>query len=273
MKRLKSYVTGLAVMGLLCVTCLAIILSNNIVGKSQDVSFSVSADKQAVYLGEMVRLEFQFYNRGEYPVQIPSGGVMSGNVRILIAKEGSDYREYNTSGWGRKPEKVVTLGQQQVFRADNTNATILWNFKPDYSHLNADAAKAEDKQRKAILTNYAFPEAGTYFVKAISCVVDGTKGCSIPIESKPIKITVSEPRGEDLEVWQKLKHNPKLGQFMQHSGTSKSDINLIGEIEQIINQYPSTFYAQSLRQSLDRFHEKEAERKAYLEKLEHQKRP
>lgn len=270
---MKFYNAIFAIIIWLSLTLLAIAFADNILGQSQDVSVSVIADKNSIYLGEIISLEFEFHNARENAVQIPTGGVMSGNIRIFIAKKGAEYRIYNTSGWGRSSEKVVTLSPNQSYKADNTNATILWNGKPDYSHLNTDAAKEADKFDNRILTDYAFPEAGTYLIKAVSCLIDGIKGCSIPIESKPLQITVVEPIGEDLEVWKKLKNNPKFGLFLQTNGNSlrEEDKLVIDEIKSLVETYPNSRYAQPLQQSLEKFKASEAKRQEYLQQMQNKK--
>ncbi|MGI8788057.1 MAG: hypothetical protein ACR2HG_09885 [Pyrinomonadaceae bacterium] len=269
MKRKNVHI--LIVTILLFASLLTAIFASNNLEQSKKVAFTVKSDKNNISLGEIVSLEFEFVNEGESAVRIPSGGVMAGNTEIFIAKKGESYRRYFRSDWGRKNEKVITLASNQKHKIDDTNATILWNGKPDYSHLNSDAAKRADKQDNRILTDYAFPDAGTYLVKATSCLIDELKGCSVPIESKPIEIKVSEPVGEDLEVWNQIKGNRGLAMLMQKgefdTGKEAEKQQLTNGVEQILEKYPNSIYSSYLKPNLEKYKTNEARRNDFYKNV------
>ena len=66
---------------------------------------------------------------------------------------------------------------------------ILWNGKPQVSHLNEDAAKRLLKGK--ITTEYALPEPGVYFIKA-HCLV---RENATAIQSEPAQSVINEPIG------------------------------------------------------------------------------
>jgi hypothetical protein len=83
-----------------------------------------------------------------------------------------------------------------------------------------------------------------------------------------------------LEVWYRIKDNGDIGYFLQegeivrgryHKPEERAKFQQ--EVERLLNQYPNSFYAQSLRQSLDKFKANEEKRKASLEKMKQQKQP
>ena len=93
-----------------------------------------------------------------------------------------------------------------------------------------------------------------------------------------MKITITEPNGENLDVWNKIKDNGDIGYFLQEGDlirgryyTAEERAKFQQEVQQIISEHPNSFYAQSLRQSLDKFRASEAERQEYMKKLYKQK--
>lgn len=92
-------------------------------------------------------------------------------------------------------------------------AVAYLNKRPKLSHLRPAAAEQVKKER--ILTDYVFPEARTYFVKVVHSVLfKGTE--RVRPESKPTRVIVEEPTGEDFSVWEKIKDRPEIGFFIQH---------------------------------------------------------
>lgn len=269
----------MGVSSLLLASLLTAIFASNNLGQSEKIAFTVKSDKNNISLGEVVNLEFEFFNQGETAVQIPNGGVMAGNIEVFIAKKGESYRKYFRSDWGRIDGEVdlITLAPNQNRKIDNTNATILWNGKPNYSHLNPDAAKRADKQDNKILTDYAFPDAGIYLVKAASCLIDELKGCSISIESEPIEIRVNEPVGEDLEVWNQIKGNRGIAMLMQKglfdTGKEVEKQKLTTQVEQIIERYPNSIYSSYLKPNLEKSRARETKRDEFYKNIKPSQKP
>lgn len=259
------------VYALIVITCLitslltAIVASNNLEEKEK-IALRLKANKNNISLGEPIQLEFEFFNESTTSVRIPTGGVMAGNIEIFIAEKGENYRKYFRSDWGRLDGEVtmVKLEPNQKHKIDNTNATILWNGKPNYSHLNPEAARRADAQDKRILTDYAFPNAGIYLVKVVSCLFDETNRCSIPVESKPVEIKVAEPTGDDLEVWNQIKGNRAIAMLIQRGSFYKEKEaekeQVINQVEQVVQSYPNSVYSSYLKPNLEKYRENEAKR-------------
>jgi len=106
----------------------------------------------------------------------------------------------------------------------------------------------------------------------LKAVYEGT------LESEPIRVIVNEPEGENLEVWNKIGDNENFAYFMQNNETLISNdkpeerAKFQAELNDVLQNYPNSFYAQSLRQSLDKFNANEAKRQELREKVKNQPR-
>ena len=72
----------------------------------------------------------------------------------------------------------------------------MWNRKQDVAHFNELSSKSATKDKR--LTDYAFPKAGTYFIKGILRLTKNGAQAITEIESEPIQITIVEPIALDL---------------------------------------------------------------------------
>ena len=68
--------------------------------ETQGLSFKAKANKKVYVLGEPVKVEFEFFNEEKNSVLIPAGGVEVGNLKVFIANQDGEYKEYFASGWG-----------------------------------------------------------------------------------------------------------------------------------------------------------------------------
>ena len=259
-------------MTILGVSCLAgFDLRKHGAEASNEIDLSLSVTRKTLHLGEILSIESRITNNASVPVYLEGDSDYA--IAIKIApKEDKDYKRYVPEGpeFSQEAYMDTKINPREAF---DRQITVLWNNSPKVSHLNADAAKPETEGR--ILSDYAFPEVGTYFVKAVSSVMKNGK--PVLLESEPIQITVTEPQGEDLEIWSKIKNNGEFAHFLQYGditrGYKKPEVRaqLQQEVEGILNKYPNSFYAEPLRQSLGRFHANEAKRKEFLQKMQKQK--
>lgn len=251
-------------------TALVLGISWSMVGFTQtmtenaNLSFRGSSNKETFILGEPVTVEFEFTNESETSARAAGSGVESGGLKIFIARsQDGEYKEYFGSGWGRKRGKYITLEPKQSHKF--SEVSILWNGKPNVSHLNEDAAKRVLKGK--ITTEYAFQEPGIYFIKGISYFDEN----ATPIESKPIKIVINEPVGDDLEVWNQIRGNKEIAYLMQKGGfdTGKEaeKEKLATQVEQIFVQYPNSIYSSYLKPNLEKFKSNEAKRNEFYKNM------
>lgn len=243
-------------------------------GQEKELELLVKPSKQSYVLGEVVRLDFVIKNSGVKDITIMGSlKIEDGYLNVYISKDGKNFGQYNHTKWGTddtyRPPVKLKPGE-----GITNSATILWNMKPNINGLNETVAKKAVEGK--ILTDYAFPEAGTYFVKASYYIYSTNQQGAVLIESDLIKIVIEEPASEELEVWNKIKNNGDIAHFIQEGDFSvpiyktKERENLRQEIEQIINQYPNSFYTESLQQSLAKFRAAEEKRQEYLQKIQKQ---
>lgn len=227
------------------------------------LSLRGKSNQETYILGEPVTVEFAFVNEGRSTIKVSAFGVETGGLKVFIASERDrEYKEYFGSGWGRKRGNYAILEPRRSLTL--TPATILWNGKPNVSHLNEDAAKLTLAGK--LTTEYAFDEAGTYFIKGVSYF----GGDGSPIESEPVRIQVREPDAANSEVWKKIKGNREIAFLMQKGSFDASDElrkqEVIATVDQIVLNYPVSVYSSYLRPNLEKFKIDEARRKEAMQK-------
>jgi len=234
---------------------------------SKIVSLKISSDRTNYKLGEVVKLSIELKNESENNLVIHDVfGVGDGSVRVFISSDGKTYPEYSP-GWGQmdfaSTNTIIKPNESIVSSAD-----VLWHSKPNAIKGESDAV-VKEVAKKTLLTDYAFPEAGIYFIKA-------TYTYNESLESEPIQITMTEPVGEDLEVWNKIKNRGEFAFFIQNDYFQidykpEERAKFQKEIENILIDHPTSLYAESLRQSLEKFRASEAKRQDFLRNLQKQK--
>lgn len=237
--------------------------------KEQPVEVIVRPSKETYSLGEVVYLDFLIKNKSSETIKI--GGAITiedGTLSVSISKDGKTFEEYKHTKWGKADVKrnPIELKPNEI---TTTSASVLWNNKPKISDRIA-ADVQEQASRGKIKTDFAFPDTGDYFIKVSYFIYLTAK--PIFVESEPIKITITEPIGEDLKVWNIIQDNGDFAYFIQEgdfripSYKPEQRVRLQQKVEQLINQYPNSFYAELLQQSLSKFRASEEERKTFLEK-------
>lgn len=236
--------------------------------KIQGLSFKAKANKEVYVLGEPIKVDFEFINQSDNSMIIPSRGVEVGSLKVFIADQGGEYKEYFASGWGRLRGARKTLEPKQSHKYE---ATILWNGVPRVSHLNESAAKRVLEGK--ITTEYALPEPGAYFIKGVSTFGENmTK-----IESEPVQVVINEPVGDDLKVWNRIKGNREIAYLLQKDSfdTDKDEekTKLIREVEQIVQTYPNSVYSDYLKPKLEKFKANEERRSGFYKNMKTQQKP
>lgn len=128
------------------------------------------------------------------------------------------------------------------------------------------------------MTDYAFPEAGNYLIKAIATVPNGASSDDLTkIESETIQIIINDPIRDDLKVWNQIKNRGEIAYFLQQGETptfqdDKAE-KLLKEIEQISQKYPNSLLANKMRLTLEKFRVDEEKRKELLERAKQPKQP
>jgi hypothetical protein len=244
----KISVISLILLTLLVFVSLKITNSSKAQTSNEDLKLSLGVVQKSYLLGENVNLDLTLINRLPNTVLAPS--VDNGYLQIWIASADQKFKEYRGSNWGNKDGgKAIKPGE-----ISNNQITVLWNFVP------ALIRKEEDN---LLETHYAFPEAGIYFIKATASFWNNNR--KFVIESEPIQITVDDPVGDDLIIWNKIKENEELLFFMQQNKflTSKPGERekLQKEVERITAKYPNSVLANQMKKSLEKYQASEDQRK------------
>lgn len=231
-------------------------------GQVDDLQVKLKTSKTAYVQGEIVPLNIEVVNTGSSDVFLKGADAESGYVKIYVASANLKFSQYRHSNWGRAKTKGFTIKTGQTI---DSRSTLLWNFKPEVSHLNESAARLASEG--LILTDYAFDKPGIYSIKAVLIIPGETQ---TRIESAPVQIVIEEPTGEDLKVWNRIKDNGEIGYFIQE-GTVRSPNpeerdTIVNQVEQLIDEYPTSSLTTQIRQSLDKFRASDARRKEWLEK-------
>lgn len=222
------------------------------VSGAKQLAIQISSDKKSYVPGEPVALKFKVVNKGETPISVEDADVQHGRVKVLIAYQGEGYKEYLGPQWGLKDDAgggAMTVEPNGFFE---TEATVLYNHRLETSHLSEMYAKQSAAER--IETEYALARPGEYNVKAVLYVSSSDS----EVESEPIQISVEEPKGSDLEVWNRIKDDATYGYFIQtgdlraHPDSAKAK-RIVGTLEELLTLYPDSKYAQHIQRSLARF--------------------
>jgi hypothetical protein len=231
---------------------------------SQALTLKVDSQKDLYLLGEVVQLNVSLANQTDEIIKISSKPtVENGYLKIWISKDNKEFKEYKGNRWGlsdRSGSKILNPDQ-----SIKSQVTVLWNYVLPIEYK--DKIVGKDK----LESHYAMPEPGIYYVKAVANLLN--KKERTIIESETIEIKIEEPQGDDLEVWTKIKEDGKFARFIQEGEVSipqektEERVRFQAEIEQILIDFPNSFYSTSLRQSLNKFRANESKRQEFVEKL------
>lgn len=232
---------------------------------SNNIDLRIESSNKVYQLGEIAGIEIKLTNNTTKAIYI------EGNPYIKIAfKEDKNYKFYAPPP--SESSFVVdgnNLNEIKPGETINYQRTILWNYKPETKGLSNTAVERVNESK--ILTNYAFPEAGIYFIKVCISLPNGEK--LETLESEPTKITITESQGEDLEVWNKIKDDGDFAYFIQKSDfripryKTEERAKFQQKIERILIEHPNSFYFKFLEQSLTKFKANEAKLQKTVEKL------
>lgn len=217
----------------------------------------VSSEKSEYLPGEIVKLRFEIANEGKESVDLPhKPHVGTGYLKVWISSDGEEYNVYNNSSWGLLEGSGVSIRPGDKFVSD---AAVLWNNKPQISR------PGEGK----ILTDYAFPRPGTYYIKAVASVpAAGYSGELQKVASTPIRIRITEPSGDDLKVWNLIKDEGDIAYFVQQSDTptykDKKAERLLQEVERIVRSFPESSLGRQMKEKLDKFQTEDSKRTVRL---------
>jgi hypothetical protein len=177
-------------------------------------------------------------------------------------------------------------GSLTLYVTNDTKTVESQYMNPKFGILESNSIikiKAGERQSNSIQilaklksdneATYFLDKAGTYNLLASYHIQLAGQAKPIEIKSESIKLNIAEPAEDDSEVWNKIKDNGNIAYFLQEGDFNiplyklKEKEKLKQEIEQIIIDYPNSFYAKSFKKSLEKFEVVEEKRKAFQEKI------
>ena len=146
MKNKKLTIIPIIILGISCIVGFA--LQKRYAEASNEISLTISSPKNTFQLGEVIPVKVQITNRTSNTIQLKGVGIK------IAFKENEDYKLYAPKGPDFTVDGADTLISINPRESFIVTKTILWNGKPDVSHLNSDVAKKYLEGK--ILTDYAF---------------------------------------------------------------------------------------------------------------------
>lgn len=230
----------------------AIVFGQSDFNEKPNLIFRLKTQKNHFKLGEPVQFETELVNNGGEPIKVQR--VNPELFRMFVSNDKENFVAF-------VPQKSDRFcGKQNYFSLKSeenskTFVTVLWQGKPDYSKLDSKRVKwyEENDRKNKIITDFVFHKSGIYYVKFKSKYLDAS-GNEIEIDSDISEILISDPVGEDLEVWKKIEGRGDLARFLEGKipDSGEKNIKLIEEVERIISEHPNSIYSSYFVENLNK---------------------
>jgi len=192
-------------------------------------------------LGVPVEFTVSMSNVSNAPVQITDCDLHPYCERMipLISEDGSTFHEFRGPEWDAGELIELMPGKITLKPGEKVQASfiLLWNGPTDTS-------------RRAPTDGFAFPHAGTYFVKV---TVSSGAGDLI---SKAVRVVIRQPRGDDAVIWETLKADKGLARYY---GFPDGTAGQGEKIQHLLSKYPNSSHAASLKKALAMYAREKAE--------------
>ena len=217
-----------------------------------NLGLELKTDKAEYLPGELIQLRMRLFPRSGAAAAPNRISVVDGSLEVLVSHGSDGYLEYQGPGWAVKktamPE-VVILNADQAIEA---TGTLLYNRVVDTAHLSPVYAQQAVEGR--IPHEYALSETGSFLLK----VVYYDQFSEDRIESDPVQIYIREATGEDAEVWNTLRTNPKLGYLLQTgllpgAAPPAEEDEAATVLQDLLVRHPASAYAGHISRGLQRF--------------------
>ena len=150
-------------------------------------------------------------------------------ISFFISEDGSTFHSFSGPEWyaGEVVDMMPGMITLKPGEKEQASFSLLWNG-PFYTAGRAPAG------------GFAFPHAGTYFVKVR---VSSKFGDLI---SNVVRVVMQQPQGDDAAIWEALKADTGLAQYYDYPDGAAGQ----GEkLQQLLNKYPNSSHAASMRKA------------------------
>lgn len=229
--------------------------------KPKFVSLKVSSERNTYALGEIVKIKTSIRNNTSKVIAFGSDVKSSSAVQIAFGDE-KNYKPYAGASLRFMLDGINLDFIIPAKATHREEKELFWIYPSSSSTLKP---RLEVPYLEARIANHlAFPRAGKYFIRLVSHVeIDGV---SADFESTPIEITVTEPSGGDVAVWEQIRANSDIAYFIQYSEPARRYYDrlereyLEQRIQKLIAENPTGIYVGQIQRSLHKFRLAEAER-------------
>ena len=218
-------------------------------------SVEVRAAKSQYALGEVIALTVSIYNGSDSAIEFRTRpSVANGGVLIAIDDGTGRFRRYRGPLWGIEDALSTgfTLKAGEQYEA---TATVLWNYVPETSGLSTLARKTiSDRQ---LVSPLAITKTGE--ARLVARLLHPT-GSGV-VESAPITVKITTPKGFDRDLWRTFVSHPDAAFFVQKGwfpqGLSDSRSRAAREaLERVVASNPSHQRAVEIHEALEKLDSK-----------------
>jgi hypothetical protein len=165
-------------------------------------------------------------------------------VSFFISEDGSTFHSFSGPEWyaGELVDMVPGMITLKPGEKEQASFSLLWNG-PSYAAGRAPAG------------GFAFPHAGTYFVKVRVSSKFGD------LMSNVVRAVIQQPQGDDAAIWEALKADKGLAQYFASPDWDGAVAGQGEKLQQLLNKYPNSSHAASMRKALAEY----ARQKAQIE--------
>lgn len=153
-----------------------------------------------------------------------------GEMSLFISEDGTNFRGFMGPEW----ETWEGGAQKTPFNpGDKVQASfsLLWNGPNDTTSL-------------APTQGFAFPHAGTYFVK-VKIFSDVGE-----LMSNVVRVVMRQPQGDDAAIWEALKANKRMALYYVRPNLDDAAAGEGEKLQQLLNRYPNSSHVASMNKAL-----------------------
>jgi len=204
-------------------------------------------ERSECVLGVPVKFIASIRNVSSAPVltySLDDSSPLTEGISFFISEDGSLFHGFRGPQWYAGDLVDMDPGRITLKPGEKEQASFsfLWNG-PSYTEGRAPTG------------GFAFPHAGTYFVKVRVSSKFGD------LMSNVVRVVIQQPQGDDAAIWEALKADKGLAQYFASPDWDGAVAGQGEKLQQLLNKYPNSSHAASMRKALAEY----ARQKAQIE--------
>ena len=160
-------------------------------------------------------------------------------ISLFISEDGSIFHSFRGPEWevGETIDWAKSKSPIKPGAKEQASFSLLWNGP-------------KDATGQTPTEGFAFPHAGTYFVKV---KVSSDFG---DLMSNVVRLAIRQPQGDDAAIWETLKADKELTRYYGFPNGAPGQGQ---KLQRLLNKYPNSSHAASMKKVLAVFARQEAE--------------